>query len=70
MYRNLEAELVRKNVSRAQIAEALGINVATASEKMTKPGRLKLDEAIKIRDKFFPDLKLDYLFEIEIKASA
>lgn len=70
MYRNLEAELARKNITRAQLAQVLGINVATVSEKMTKPGRLKIDEAITIRDALFPDLKLDYLFEIQKPISA
>lgn len=70
MYRNLEAELARKNITRAQLAEILGINVSTVSEKMTKPGRLKIDEAITIRDALFPDLKLDYLFEINKQISA
>ena len=70
MYRNLEAELARKNITRAQLAEILGINVATVSDKMTKPGRLKIDEAITIRDTLFPDLKLDYLFEVNKQISA
>jgi len=64
MYRNLEAELARKNVSRLELSKILGINVATMSEKMTKPGRLKLEEARKIRDALFPDMKIDYLFAI------
>ena len=59
MFRNLEAELARKNITRAQLADVLGINIATVSEKMTKPGRLKLDEAMKIQRVLFPDLKLD-----------
>ena len=70
MYRNLEAELARKNITRAQLAQVLGISVATVSEKMTKPGRLKIDEAITIRDALFPDMKLDYLFEIQKPISA
>ena len=62
MYKNLEAELARHNITRAQLAEALGINIATVSMKLTRPGRLKISEAFKIRDKLFPDLKIDYLF--------
>ena len=66
MYRNLEAELRRKGITRAQIAEALGINVATVSDKLTKPHRMKLCEAQVIRKIFFPDLGLSYLFEEEL----
>lgn len=70
MYRNLEAELARKNVTRAQLAKILGINIATVSEKLTKPGRLRIDEAFRIRDNLFPDLKIDYLFQTGKSACA
>jgi transcriptional regulator with XRE-family HTH domain len=49
MYRNLEAELKRYNITRKQLADALGINVATMSNKLTRYDRLKLCEA---RDAF------------------
>ncbi len=62
MYKNLEAELRRKSITRADVAEAMGINIATASEKLTKPNRLKLGEAFKIKQHFFPDLSIEYLF--------
>lgn len=70
MYRNLEAELARKNITRVQLAQILGINVATCSEKLTKPGRLRIDEAMTIRDTLFPDMNLDYLFEVQKPISA
>lgn len=64
MYRNLEAELKRKGLLREDIAKLLGCTITTASEKLTKPERLKLEEAQKIKLAFFPSLTLDYLFEI------
>lgn len=70
MYRNLEAELRRLGVLREDIAEVLGINVATVSAKLTRPGRLKLDEAIKIQETFFPKMDIKYLFEREECKSA
>lgn len=68
MYRNLEAELARKNITRADLARALGINIATVSEKLTKPQRLKLHEAAEIKAKFFPNETIDYLFATEASA--
>ena len=62
MYKNLEAEFRRSNITRADVAEAMSINIATVSEKLTKPNRLKLSEAFKIKQHFFPELSLEYLF--------
>ena len=62
MYRNLEAELARKGIKRADIAKALGVTIGTVSEKLNSATKLKVIEATIIRDTFFPDLKLDYLF--------
>ncbi len=63
MYKNLEAEFRRKDITRADVASALGINIATVSNKLNKPGRLKLGEAQAIKSAFFPDLTIEYLFE-------
>ena len=65
MYRNLEAELARRGITRAELAKVLGINIATMSEKLNYPRRLRLCEAQNIRDKLFPDLSIDYLFSTE-----
>lgn len=70
MYRNLEAELKRYNITRKQLADALGINVATMSNKLTRYGRLKLCEAIKIQSTFFPGMTIEYLFESVEKQAA
>lgn len=65
MYRNLEAELARRGITRAELAKVLGINIATMSEKLNYNGRLKLSEAQTIRDKLFPEHTVDYLFATE-----
>lgn len=66
IYRNLEAELKRKNITRAELASVLGINIATVSEKLTKPNRLKYVEAAKIKQAFFKDMDMEYLFETSV----
>ena len=65
MYRNLEAELKRNNVSRAQIADVLGVTISTVSEKLHVAGRLKLAEAMVIKETFFPCETIEYLFASE-----
>lgn len=65
MYRNLEAEMARKNIPRKDLAELLGVRYATVIDKLKGKSRFTLDEAFKIKDKYFPDLSFEYLFETE-----
>lgn len=61
-YPNLMAEMVRKGIPASEVAKAIDVNPATLSAKMNNANRLKLVEAAKIRDRFFPGLAMDYLF--------
>lgn len=62
MYPNLEAELKRKNVKRADIAELLECTVGTVSEKMTGNSGFTLSAAIKIKNFLGVDIPLEILF--------
>lgn len=62
-YRNLEAELKRKNITRKDLAEAFNLRYATITDKLSGKTRLTLNEAIAIKQKFFPDLSIEYLFD-------
>ena len=62
LYPNLMAEMARKGITAEKIANKIGINVATMSAKINYEGRMKLYEAAKIRDCFFPGMAIDYLF--------
>lgn len=62
-YPNLEAELSRAGVSRVQVAELLGKNKSTISIWMGGGrGGFSVKQARRIREAFFPDMSLDYLF--------
>jgi DNA-binding XRE family transcriptional regulator len=63
MYRNLEAEMIREGVTRKDLAEALGVRYATVIDKLKGRYSFTLDEAFIIRNKFFPHLSFEYLFE-------
>lgn len=65
MYPNLAAEMSRTGITAEKMAGKIGINVATMSAKINKAGRMKLYEAAKIRDNFFPGMAIDYLFSTE-----
>ncbi|MEK5414467.1 hypothetical protein [Paenibacillus sp. FSL L8-0708] len=62
MFWNLRAEMARKAVFFGDLAKALNIRNATVSDKINGKSRFYIDEAITIRDEFFPDHSIEYLF--------
>ena len=58
VYPNLLAEMARTGISASAVSEEIGINPATLSAKMNDINRLKLAEAAKIRNRFFPGLAI------------
>lgn len=65
MYKNLMAEMARKGISKKDLAEFLKMRYPTIVDKTNGKSRFYLDEAFKIRNKFFPDCDLNYLFEVK-----
>jgi len=62
MFRNLEAEMVRKGVSKKEMAALIGVSYNTMRNKINGKQKFFYDEACKIREHFFPELSLEYLF--------
>lgn len=62
MYPNLEAELSRKNIKRADLAKLLDCSISTISEKLQEKSDFSLQTAFKIRKVLGVDLPLEYLF--------
>ena len=65
MFPNLRAEMARKNIKPINISSALNITYDSAINKLNLKSDFTRAEIFKIRDTFFPNLTLDYLFEIE-----
>lgn len=65
MFPNLKAEMARKHITLDQVATTLKLNVATVSIKFNKYNRLKYCECVSIRNAFFPNLTIDYLFKTD-----
>jgi plasmid maintenance system antidote protein VapI len=61
MYKNLKAEMARRDVSIQKLANLTGIRYQTLTAKLRGDTYLTLPEAIKIADQF-DDCTLDYLF--------
>jgi len=65
VYQNLKAEMARYGVTNGGIAECIGINAQTVSNRINGNGaEFSLGECIKIRDKYFPSMRLEYLFAL------
>lgn len=62
MLRNLKAEMVRANISVAEIAAFSGKSSRTISDRIKGKVQFPIQEAINVKDAFFPDMDLEYLF--------
>ena len=62
MLKNLSAEMVRNGVKAELIASVLGVSDRTIRSKLSGDSEFSFAEAEKIRDEFFPALRLEYLF--------
>ncbi len=59
---NLKAEMTRQKVSQAEIADFLGMSASNFSLKVNERIPTTVQEAEKIKRRFFPKLTIDYLF--------
>lgn len=64
-YGNLKAEMGRKNITIEEIAKEIGVHRNSASNKINGSSSFSIEEAMKIKGKFFPDLEYKYLFQTE-----
>ena len=63
MFRNLQAEIVRKGMNNVEFASAIAMNYRTFSNKLLGKTEFCLDEMKIIREVIGNDCTLDYLFE-------
>mgnify|MGYP003312494868 CR=1 FL=1 len=68
MFREVKAEMVRHDLTAAQLAEAIGISKAAFSLKMKGEREWKRREMMKIRDILAPEKTMDELFHVEGEA--
>lgn len=66
--KNLCAEMTRYGVSNYDIQSLLNCSLRTVTNKLTGETDFTIPEAMKIRNTFFPGLRLEYLFEATEKS--
>ena len=69
MYKNLHFAMKQKNITTTQLAELLGVRIATVSDKINGKSRFYVEEALRIKKVFFPEYEIEYLFELNDTAA-
>lgn len=59
---NLKAEMAKRNVTIKAVSELLEIHRNSVANKLEGESNFFIDEAVKIRDAFFPTMDIEYLF--------
>lgn len=60
--KNLKAEMARAGVSKEDIMNLLGCSIKTVNNKLDEVTDFTVPEAFKIRDTYFANLRMEYLF--------
>ena len=63
MLHNLEAEIARRNHTKQEVADCIGISKRTLYDKLVGKTAFTIKEASKLQRELIPDCELDYLFE-------
>lgn len=66
-YITLVGEMAKKNITNEAVASLLGIHRNSVYNKLKGITSFSVEEAIVIRDNFFPDSDINTLFETEEK---
>lgn len=64
MFINLKLEMMKKGVTAKDLSIKIGISNKTYSNKMNGHSEFTRKEMYTIRDMFFPDKSIEYLFSI------
>ena len=63
MFKNLLAEMARRDINNLYLSRLLNLTPNTISRKMTGKNEFTRKEMFTIRDNFFPELTIEYLFQ-------
>ncbi len=63
MYRELEARIAYRGISKKQMAEGINMNYNTLLSKMGGKSKFTLDEAVSIKDYLDEDITIEELFK-------
>ena len=64
-YPVLVGEIAKRGVKKATLAKTIGVSDRTLRNKLAGETAFSLPEAATIRNTFFPDMEMEYLFSVE-----
>ena len=62
---NLKGEMAKRNITAEKFAQLLGIHRNSVANKINGDSSFSIEEAMKIKEEYFPELELKYLFQKE-----
>jgi len=65
MFINLKIEMMKKGITVKALSEKIGVSSKTYSNKMNGSSEFTRKEMYTIRDEFFPDKSIEYLFTLD-----
>ena len=65
IYPILTGEIAKRGIKKCVLAEGAGMSGRALQNKMTGKTQFSLPEAVAIRNRFFPDLTIENLFQKE-----
>lgn len=63
IYPNLAGEIAKKGITKKSMAEQLGMQYKAFTNRMYGKTPLTFDDAVKIKNMFFPESSIEFLFE-------
>ena len=70
MYRNLDAELKRRDITRGELAKKMDMSPTTMSLKLNGKSEISLKEAMQIKNIIGVDIPIEELFRENVCGSA
>lgn len=70
MLNNLRAEMARYGISTVDIAKVTGKTERSIRDKLIGKTQFSIPDAMAVRDHFFPEMSLEYLFNQGIEQDA
>ena len=61
--RNFESKMIREGITRKDLASSLGISYTTINTRINGKSQWYYSECLKIKETFFPEQKIDELFQ-------